>query len=397
MEKGYEIVMRQLLKIVFGAIMGVIIGLWASSAELDWVVRILTTIQSLIGQLITFTIPLIIFFFISSGISSLKHGGGALLGKTVGLAYLSTILAATMAYFIAAPLIPDLVGSAVPLSITEQKTFAPFIELGVPPLMNVMTALVLSFIVGLSIYSFQLKVMKQFVEEGKQTVDAFLKKVIIPLLPYFIAGEFCRIAAEGQAFVIAKTFLGVLFTVVCLHFLWLSVLYIAACLRAKVSPFFIMKTMFPAYLTALGTMSSAATIPVTLRQTKKLGVEPALADFTIPLCANIHISGSAITVSTCALALMAMTNHSLDPSFAEYFPFILMLGVVMVAAPGAPGGAILAALGILQSMLGFSDDQCALMIALYLAQDSFGTACNVSGDGALTLILSKSKKLEKRV
>ena len=151
--------------------------------------------------------------------------------------------------------------------------------------------------------------------------------------------------------------------------------------------------MFPAYLTALGTMSSAATIPVTLRQAKKAGVPPHVADFTIPLCANIHLSGSAITISTCSLALMFLTNHHVPASFDAFLPFILVLGIVMVAAPGAPGGAVLSALGILQSMLHFSDAQCALMIALYIAQDSFGTACNVTGDGALSILVSPKNEI----
>ncbi len=379
--------MKLLLKIIAGGVLGLLLGSLAPGWGADWLVRVMTTVQALIGQLIGFAIPLIIFFFITSGIASLRSGAGRMLGKTVALAYLSTVLAATMAFFIAEPLIPHLVGSGTPLSAGAQKLFPPFVSLEIPPLMNVMTALVLSFLFGLTISSLKLETCRRFAEEGKRAVESFLNRVVIPLLPFFIAGEFCRIAAEGQARSIVQTFLSVLALVVCLHFLWLTVLYVTAAARTGKSPLFILRTMFPAYLTALGTMSSAATIPITLRQTKRLGVPSHVADFTVPLCANIHLSGSSITLSTCALTLMFLTNHHLPASYVNFLPFILMLGVIMVAAPGAPGGAVLSALGVLQSILHFSDAQCALMVALYLAQDSFGTACNVSGDGAISLLV----------
>lgn len=384
--------MRLILKIIAGVLIGLCIGSFAPGLDAAWAVRVMTTIQSLIGQLISFAIPLIVFFFITSGISSLPSGAGKMLGKTMGLAYLSTILAATAAFLIARPVLPEIMSQSLSLSPGEQKQFTPFLTLEIPPLMNVMTALLLSFIFGLTIQKLHLKTFRLIAEEGRSVIEIFLSKVVIPLLPFYIAGEFARLAAEGQAKSILGTFVTVLVLVICLHFLWLTVLYTAASLKSGQAPWKIMKTMLPAYITALGTMSSAATIPVTLRQTKQAGVPPHVADFTIPLCANVHLSGSAITITTCSLALMFLTSHEIPPTLGLYLPFILVLGIIMVAAPGAPGGAILSALGVLQSMLHFSEAQCALMIAIYITQDSFGTACNVAGDGALSLLVSPERK-----
>lgn len=388
--------MRLILKIAAGILVGLCIGHFAPGMGGEWLVRLMVTVQFMINQLIAFAIPLIVFFFIASGISSLPENAGKMLGKTVGLAYLSTILAACIAFLIAAPLIPEIVGQGMPLAPGEQKEFSPFLTLKIPPLMDVMTALALSFIFGLAIQKLNLATFRSFAGEGRNVIELFLVRVVIPLLPFYIAGEFTKLAAEGQAMHIIGTFLVVLCLAIGLHFLWLCVLYILAGIRSGKAPWKLLKTMLPAYLTALGTMSSAATIPVTLRQAKKAGVPSHVADFTIPLCANIHLSGSAITISTCTLALMFLTNHHVPATLGTFLPFILVLGIVMVAAPGAPGGAVLSALGVLQSMLHFNDAQCALMIALYLAQDSFGTACNVTGDGALSILVSPKDKLIKQ-
>ncbi len=387
--------MKLILKIVVGILLGTAVGSYAPEMGGEWLVRLMVTVQSVVNELIVFVIPLIVFFFITSGISSLPEQAGRMLGKTVGIAYLSTILAASLAFFIASPLIPSIVGQGLPLAPAGQKVFAPYLNLEVPPLMGVMTALVLSFVFGLSIQRLRLTTFKAFANEGKGVIELFLNRVIIPLLPFYIAGEFARLAAEGQAMQMLGTFFTVLCLAVGLHFLWISVLYTLAGIKSGKPPWKLLLTMFPAYLTALGTMSSAATIPVTLRQTRKVGVPSHIADFTIPLCANIHLSGSAITISTCSLALMFLTNHHVPASFDLFLPFILVLGIVMVAAPGAPGGAVLSALGILQSMLHFSDAQCALMIALYIAQDSFGTACNVTGDGALSVLATPRDDINK--
>jgi Na+/H+-dicarboxylate symporter len=213
--------------------------------------------------------------------------------------------------------------------------------------------------------------------------------VIIPLLPFYISGIFAEMAAEGTVFTTLKTFGVVLALAVFMHWVWITIQYTITGLALGLSPIKLIKNMLPAYFTAIGTMSSAATIPVTLRQTRNNGVDESIANFTIPLCATIHLSGSTITLVTCSTAVIALSQHIALPSLVEMLPFIMMLGITMIAAPGAPGGGVMAALGLMASMLGFGEAELALMIALYMAQDSFGTACNITGDGAISLWVNK--------
>lgn len=199
-------------------------------------------------------------------------------------------------------------------------------------------------------------------------------------------------AAEGTVFTTLKTFGVVLALAIMMHWVWITIQYTVTGLALGKSPFTLIKNMLPAYFTAVGTMSSAATIPVTLRQTKVNGVDESIANFTVPLCATIHLSGSTITLVTCSTAVMALSQHIAIPSLWEMLPFIMMLGITMIAAPGAPGGAVMAALGLMSTMLGFGEAELALMIALYMAQDSFGTACNITGDGAISLWVNRFAK-----
>ncbi|MBU2205496.1 MAG: dicarboxylate/amino acid:cation symporter, partial [Gammaproteobacteria bacterium] len=263
-------------------------------------------------------------------------------------------------------------------------------EMDVPPAISVMTALVLAFIFGLGIAATQSAQLKQLSDQGRDVIQLMLEKVIIPLLPVYIAGEFAQMAAAGTVFGTLKTFGVVLLLAVAMHWGWIITLYTLAGIKAGKSPFALIKNMLPAYFTALGTMSSAATIPVSLQATKANGVKPDVANFTVPLCATIHLSGSTITIVTCAMAVVTMVNGLEMPSLITVLPFIFMLGVVMLAAPGVPGGAVMSAVGLLGSMLGFGEAAIALMIALYMAQDSFGTACNVTGDGAIAVLVDKA-------
>jgi Na+/H+-dicarboxylate symporter len=214
--------------------------------------------------------------------------------------------------------------------------------------------------------------------------------VIIPLLPLYIAGVFAQMAAAGTVFVTLKTFGIVLILAILLHWAWIITLFVIAGIKAGKSPFTLIRNMLPAYFTALGTMSSAATIPVSLQTTKNNGVKDEVANFSVPLCATIHLSGSTITIVSCAVAVIMMKSNLEIPSLLTMIPFILTLGVVMLAAPGVPGGAVMSAVGLLGSMLGFGEGAIALMIALYMAQDSFGTACNVTGDGAIAVLVDKN-------
>ncbi|HHQ4564433.1 TPA: dicarboxylate/amino acid:cation symporter [Aeromonas veronii] len=372
--------MKLVLKLIAGILAGLLLGLYAP----EWVARVLFTAKTVIGQLITFTIPLIILFFIMSGIASLPKNSGKLLGKTVALSYCSTILAGLFAFTVASHLIPQFTTAAEPATATAIK-LASYVNLEIPPLFGVMSALAAAFVFGIGISATQATDLRRVADQGRDIIDRLLAKVIIPLLPFYIAGVFVEMTVEGTVFATLKTFGVVLVMAILMHWIWLSVLFVGTGLALGRSPAQLIKNMLPAYFTALGTMSSAATIPVALQSSKNNGVSDGIANFTVPLCATIHLCGSTITLVTCATAVMFLSEHLAIPGIETMLPFIMMLGVIMIAAPGAPGGGVMSALGLLTSMLGFGEASIALMIALYLAQDSFGTACNVTGDGVIAL------------
>jgi len=378
--------MLLILKLIAGILLGMMMGLYAP----HWLTQILITFKALFGQLLFFTIPLLILFFITSGIAALPRNSGKLLSRTLGIAYLSTIAAGTFTFLIAAMVIPMLAPAAADLANTQGVNLTPYIEMNIPPVFNVMTALALAFIFGLGIASTQATSLKQLSDQGRDIIQLLLTKIIIPFLPLYIAGVFAQMAAAGSVFVTLKTFGIVLIMAIILHWLWIIALFVLAGMKASKSPLSLIKNMLPAYFTALGTMSSAATIPVSLQATKNNGVTEDVANFTVPLCATTHLAGSTITIVSCAVAVMMMKNNLDIPSLFTMLPFILTLGVVMLAAPGVPGGAVMSAVGLLGTMLGFGEGAIALMIALYMAQDSFGTACNVTGDGAIAVLVDKS-------
>ncbi|MCK8130459.1 dicarboxylate/amino acid:cation symporter [Pseudoalteromonas sp. S1610] len=372
--------MKLILKLIAGIVAGILVGLYIPLTG----VELLYTVKELIGQLISFTIPLIILFFIASGIAGLPKGSGHLLGKTVGFAYGSTIIAGTLAFLLVTAVIPFLSGG-ISFEAEAVTEVGSFIDLEIPPLMGVMTALVTAFVFGIGMSQLGLDTLKTVSDQGRDIIDGLLSKVIIPALPFYIAGVFAEMTVAGTVVDTLQAFGVVLVAALVMHWLWLSVLYITSGLLLKRNPIELIKNMLPAYFTALGTMSSAATIPVSLQSSKANNVKEDVANFTVPLCATIHLSGSTITIVTCAMAVMFLSPSMEVPSLMAMLPFIMMLGVVMIAAPGAPGGAVMSALGLLTSMLGFNEGAVALMIALYLAQDSFGTACNVTGDGIIAL------------
>lgn len=379
--------MQLILKLIAGIVLGMLLGLYAP----HWLTQILITFKALFGQLLFFTIPLLILFFITSGIAALPQRSGRLLSRTLGIAYLSTILAGTLAFLVAAVVVPMLAPAGEAAGTGVVANLTPYIEMNIPPVFGIMTALALAFIFGLGIAATQAQQLKQLSDQGRDIIQLLLLKVIIPLLPFYIAGVFAQLAAAGTVFQTLQTFGVVLILAILLHWLWIIVLYSIAGVKAGKSPLLLIKNMLPAYFTALGTMSSAATIPVSLQATKANGVKPNIADFTVPLCATTHLAGSTITIVSCAVAVMVMQNGLEIPSLLTMLPFILTLGVVMLAAPGVPGGAVMSAVGLLGSMLGFGEAAVAMMIALYMAQDSFGTACNVTGDGAIAVLVDKAE------
>ncbi|MBC7005187.1 dicarboxylate/amino acid:cation symporter [Photobacterium sp. BZF1] len=376
--------MNLIIKLLCGIFAGILLGMFAP----DVIVQALITAKYLVSQLIKFTIPLLILFYVTSGIASLPKNSGKLLSKTVGLAYLSTLGAGILAFLVAKSLFPTLLSGAGQLPEAE-TVLTPFLELQIPPIMNIMTALTVAFIFGLGISNTGAENLKKISDQGRDIIELFLNKVMIPSLPFYIAGVFADMTVKGTVFATLQTFSLVLLAVVAMHWFWLSFQFVTTGVALQRSPLKILRTMLPAYFTAVGTMSSAATVPVTLQQTKRNGVSNSIANFVVPLCANIHMSGSVISIASVAVAVIIMTGAGPVPSLLEALPFLAMLGITMVAAPGAPGGAVMASAGLLGSMLGFTEEMIALQIVLHLAQDSFGTACNVTGDGVIALLIDK--------
>ncbi len=370
-------------------ILAIGLGIAAGYISPEWLIRVFATFNGLFGNFLGFAIPLIIIGFIAPGIGTMGRGAGKLLGITTGIAYISTIIAGLFAYFTATTLYPTLLKnqSLKEFSNPEESLVAPFFTVEMAPIMGVMTALLLAFTLGLGLAAIKGDTLQKAMDDFRIIIEKLIENVIIPLLPIHIFGIFSNMTHAGQVGAIMSVFAKVFVMIIALHLIYLVVQYSIAGSAAKRNPFKMIKEMLPAYFTALGTQSSASTIPITLKHAKNIGAREKVADFAVPLLATIHLSGSTITLVSCSIAVMMLQGQAV--TFAAMFPFILMLGITMIAAPGVPGGAVMAALGLLGSMLGFNDTMLALMIALYLAQDSFGTACNVTGDGAITVIADK--------
>ena len=371
-------------KILIAIAIGIGIGLIAPS----WMVRIFLTFNGIFSQFLGFAIPLIIVGLVAPAISDIGRTAGKMLLLTVAIAYGSTIFSGLVSYLTGAALFPDMIqGGSSLQEVTSAEELSPFFTVTIPPLMNVMTALVLAFTLGLGLAALDRQTLKDATHDFEQVIIKTINSAIIPLLPLYIFGIFLNMTYVGQVFSILTVFIKIIGIIFLIHIGILILQFVIAGGLVKKNPFRLLWNMMPAYFTALGTQSSAATIPVTLEQTRRNGVSEDIAGFTVPLCSTIHMSGSTLKIVACALALMIMQGMPYD--FGMFFGFICMLGITMVAAPGVPGGAIMASLGLLQSMLGFNQEAQALMIALYIAMDSFGTACNVTGDGAIALIIDK--------
>ncbi len=325
---------------------------------------------------------------VAPGIAELGRSAGKLLFITAALAYGFTLASGFFSYAVSDWSFPYLLdASAKTAQFAAAADLKPYFTVAMPPLMDVMAALVLAFTLGLGMAVIQGSRLKGIMLDFRDIIDKVIVRVIIPLLPYYIFGIFLNMTVAGQVTAVLGVFAKIIVLIFAITAVMLVLQFTAAGLAARRNPFPMLKTMLVSYITALGTQSSAATIPVTLKQTVKLGVREEVAGFVVPLCATIHLSGSTMKIVACALAILFMSGQPVP--FAQFAGFICMLGVTMVAAPGVPGGAIMAALGILQSMLGFGEAELGLMIALYIAMDSFGTACNVTGDGASAVIVDK--------
>jgi len=375
--------MPLLAKIIVAIVLGIAMGMVMPGA----MVRAFNTFNGVFDQLLKFLIPLIIVGLVTSAIAEVGRGAGKMLAITAAIAYGATVMSGLFSYDCCKLIFPYIINQDTTLAVAEGSQFPAFFSIEIPPVMGVMTALVTSFLLGLGIAAFGAQTLKSGFDEFKAIVTHAIGKVIIPLLPIYIFGLFLDMTASGQVGPVLASFLQVILVIFVLTALLLILHYLIAGLVARRNPFRLLATMMPAYFTALGTSSSAATIPVTLQQTLKNGVSQEVAGFVVPLCATIHLSGSTLKIVACSIAIMMM--QGIDFDFMLMFGFILMLGVTMVAAPGVPGGAIMAALGILDSILGFSPEQQAMMITLYVAMDSFGTACNVTGDGAIAVVVER--------
>ncbi|MBO3099938.1 dicarboxylate/amino acid:cation symporter [Gelidibacter pelagius] len=378
-----------LFKVFIAIVLGTVFGLYLPES----INRIFTTFNAFFGQFLSFSIPLIIMGLIMPAISDLGKGAGKLLLLTAAIAYGSTLFSGFMTYFATSSIFPTLLESSVnnTAEIADSgRELTPYFSLNIPPVLDVMTSLVLAFVIGLGLSYQEKSSLKLVVKDFEKIIMQLITYVIVPLLPLFILGIFVSMAFNGQVFSIFTVFLSIIGVIFALHILLLLLQYTIAGLLTKRNPIKLLATMMPAYFTALGTQSSAATIPVTLEQALKNGVSEKIAGFVIPLCATIHLSGSMMKITACAMALMIL--QGVPFSFTLFAGFIFVLAIAMIAAPGVPGGAIMAAVGILQSMLGFNEEMLGLMIALYIAMDSFGTACNVTGDGAIALVVNRITK-----
>lgn len=375
-----------LAKVVIAIAAGILFGQFLP----DGIARVFVTFNSLFGNFLSFAVPLIIVGLVTPAIGDLGKGAGRLLALTALLAYGSTLFSGFFTYFSSAAIFPELLPVNTQLTAIENPgefMLQPYFTVAMPPLMDVVSALLFSFIVGLGLSYIEGRVLHDAFADFQQIITKLIAAVIIPLLPLHIFGIFLNMTVSGHVASIILMFLKVIIVIFILHVLLLLIQFAIAGAVSGKNPMRLLKNMLPAYATALGTQSSAATIPVTLAQTIQNGVREAIAIFVIPLCATIHLAGSTMKITACAMAIMYMTGEPM--TFASMAGFIMMLGITMVAAPGVPGGAIMAALGILQTMLGFNETLQALMIALYIAMDSFGTACNVTGDGAIAVIVDR--------
>ncbi len=369
-------------------IIAIILGVACGAFFPEWAVRCFITFNSVFSHFLSFLIPLIIVGLVTPAIADIGKGAGKLLLITALIAYGDTVFSGLLSYFTSTSIFPSLIdrGQAAQAVATAEE-LQPFFTIEIPPLLDVMSALISAFVLGLGISFFESPNLKNAFDEFRDIIAKTIEVALIPILPLYIFSIFLNMSFTGQAWHIINVFVAIIGVIFVMHVLLLVFQYCIAGAIARRNPFKALYNMLPAYFTALGTSSSAATIPVTLNQVKRNGVSEGIAGFVVPLCATIHLSGSAMKITACAVALILMQGGTIE--FGTFMGFILMLGVMMVAAPGVPGGAIMAALGVLQSILGFTAEQQAVMIALYITMDSFGTACNVTGDGAIALVVDR--------
>lgn len=384
-------------KIIIAIIIGTLIGQFLPTE----VCRIVVTLSGIFSNFLKFVIPLMILAYVTMGIADLSQGAGKLLVITALIAYASTLVGGTFSFFVADNLFPSFINAGVldEIAKTAGVTVEPYFSITIPPILDTISSVVLAFIIGLCLSSLRGKEISDSLyncfKDFSKIIDQVLNHAIVPFLPLYICGTFVDMTKSGKTFVILSVLWKVFLVVIAMHLILLVVQFMAAGTIAGKNPFTLLKNQIPGYTTALGTQSSAATIPVNLQCAEANGVSAQIRNFVIPLCANIHMCGSMITITACATAVCLM--YQLPIHLGTVIPFIMTLGVAMVASPGAPGGSIMTALPFLWMIFGKEAGDpngpiCALMVALYITQDSFGTACNVSGDNAIAVVIDKIYK-----
>ena len=379
-------------KLIIAIILGILIGQFMPV----WFCRIVVTASSIFSTFLKFIIPLMIVAYVTMGIADLSQGAGKLLLITVALAYGSTIIAGTSSFLVASNLFPSFMNADAmeQIAATADVTLESYFSLTIPPILDTLSAVVLAFVLGLCLSAMKGKTIGTTLYDAmgdfSKIIDKVLHTVIIPLLPLYICGTFTDMTKSGKTFAILSILWKVFLVVILMHLIYIVIQFTVAGTISKKNPVTLIRNQVPGYTTALGTQSSAATIPVNLKCAESDGVCEQIRNFVVPLCANIHMAGSMITITSCATAVCLM--NQLPISLATVIPFIMTLGIAMVASPGAPGGSIMTALPFLYMVFGAEAGDpngpiCAIMVALYITQDSFGTACNVSGDNAIGVVV----------
>lgn len=379
--------MKKLFKsLPFRLLLGIVIGIILGLIFNEGIMKVIVSVQYILGQVITFCVPLIVIGFIAPSITKLGKNASRMLGVAIVIAYVSSIGAAFMSTGAGYALIPHL---AIDSSVEGLRDLpAVVFQLDIPQIMPVMSALVLSIVLGLAVTWTGSRNWAALLDEFQNIVLKIVTKVVIPILPFYIGTTFCNLSYEGMITRQLPAFIQIIIIVLIGHFIWMALLYVIAGAYSRRNPMEVVKHYGPAYLTAVGTMSSAATLSVALRCADKSSVlRKDMVSFGIPLFANIHLCGSVLTETFFVMAVSKILYGEI-PSVGTMILFCLLLGVFAIGAPGVPGGTVVASLGLISGVLGFLDDGQALMLAIFALQDSFGTACNVTSDGALTLILT---------
>lgn len=377
-------------------IIAIIVGILFGSFMPEWFNRTVVTLSSIFSTFLSFIIPLMIVAYVTMGIANLRSGAGKLLLITVALSYLSTLIAGSASYFVSSSLFPSFMsqGALEQIAETAEVSLSGYFSLSIPPILDTLSAVTLAFVLGLCLSTMRGKsigdTLYNSMSDFSAIIDKVLHTVIIPLLPLYICGTFTNMTYSGKTFAILGILWKVFLVVIAMHLIYITIQFIVAGVLSGKNPITLIRNQLSGYATAIGTQSSAATIPVNLQCAKKDGILDEIANFVVPLCANIHMAGSMITITACATAVCLM--YQLPISIGTVVPFIMTLGIAMVASPGAPGGSIMTALPFLYMVFGpeagdVNGPICALMVALYITQDSFGTACNVSGDNAIGVIV----------